>query len=176
MRIIEKVVIAKTSSTLAPASISVGIPLSQTKPFSCNLTIAGTTTAGETAARIKPKSPASIGEIGSKYGPIKVIVKPSNMQGIKLINRAFNPAFFNSFLSNPNPARSKITIRAISRKSLLKERKVVLTRLVCRRIIPANIIPINPGKPSNVARCLAANPNKSTRAKSFNIYISPCNN
>ncbi len=98
------------------------------------------------------------------------------MQGIKLINRAFNPAFFNSFLSNPNPARSKITIRAISRKSLLKERKVVLTRLVCRRIIPANIIPINPGKPSNAARCLAANPNKSTRAKSFNIYISPCNN
>ena len=43
--------IANTSSTLAAAMTSVGIPLSTPKPLSARDNILGTTTAGDTAAR-----------------------------------------------------------------------------------------------------------------------------
>ena len=54
-RITPKPLIASTSSTLAAAMTSVGIPCSTPRPFSVKDNIDGTTTAGETAERTKLK-------------------------------------------------------------------------------------------------------------------------
>ena len=56
------IVIAKTSSIDAPANIKVGIPLLVPILFPIKFNIEGTTTAGETAAIIKPNRPPSIKE------------------------------------------------------------------------------------------------------------------
>ncbi len=53
----EKIVMANTSSIEAPANINVGIFFAFPIPFSINLSIEGTMTAGDTAAMIKPNIP-----------------------------------------------------------------------------------------------------------------------
>ncbi len=62
----ENKVMAKTSSTDAPAKIMVGMPFSEPFPLSISVSIEGTITAGETAASINPKIPASAKEMPSR--------------------------------------------------------------------------------------------------------------
>ena len=77
----------------------------------------GTMTAGETAAMTEPRIAASSSEMSSSFGASNIIPAISKQAGTKHIKIAGRPTFFKSSRFNDNPARIKIMIRAILRRS-----------------------------------------------------------
>ena len=106
-----------TSSTEAPAIISCGIPCLTPYPSSINLSIFGTTTAGETAAITVPKIAASSRLTPKSFGASKSIPAISKDAGKKHISTAGRPTFLRSETFRFNPARVNMMMRAICRRS-----------------------------------------------------------
>ena len=79
--------------------------------------IKGTTTAGDTAAIMKPSIPPSTNERPSSFIETNVTVNPSISPGIQENFTASGPTFFSSLLLIPRPALNKIIINAIVRSS-----------------------------------------------------------
>ena len=84
---------------------------------SINFSIAGTTTAGDTAAIIKPSRADSRMLILKKNGVTSVMTAPSNTAGRNPIRMAVLPTLLSVSLFVASPALKRITISAIILKS-----------------------------------------------------------
>ncbi|KAH9408691.1 hypothetical protein TYRP_010959 [Tyrophagus putrescentiae] len=104
---------SRTSSIELAAVINVGIPFRTPSFFDCNCNICGTTTAGETAARVNPVSSAQDGGSELKKKEVKTATAAaSTRQGVKASKPTIALRRFRTFKSRLKPARKRITIKA----------------------------------------------------------------
>ena len=116
MKVVKRT-ITYTSSTDAPASISCGIPLLVPYFSSISLTILGTTTAGDTAAKTAPMIADSSNDKPSNPVPSISIPASSKVAGTKHIIMAGLPILLSPDISRLSPALVRIMINAIFLKS-----------------------------------------------------------
>ncbi len=109
--------ITKTSSNEEAPRIIVGIAFLAPRPRSIKSIIRGTTTAGETAAKMEPRMAASRQVIFSSLGATSITPPISKTAGNALIITVARPTRFKASRRSSNPALSRMTISAIFLKS-----------------------------------------------------------
>ncbi len=156
-----------TSSRLAPASTMEGMLFFSPLLSSMNLIMGGTTTAGETAARIQPRMAASMLLIPSMEGARRKMSKASQVAGRNPRSKACLPTWCRLFLERLSPERSRITISAMRRRSALAARRVGSRMLSTAgpRATPTAIIPTRGGRPMRVQNHSASRHNRMIRAR-----------
>ena len=129
--------------------------------------IFGTMIAGDAAASIAPTIAESTWESPRQIGPKTIAPMISNVAGTKQSMMAGRPIFFMSLTSRLNPARNKITIRAISRSSEEIDRIFVSRRLSAAgpRMIPVMISPRSDGICNFLKIPLIQKPSKNISAR-----------
>ena len=174
--ILKKVVnntITKISSQDAPAIIICGIAFSVPYFRSIRLTILGTTTAGETAAKTAPITAASIRPIPRSTGANNIYPAISQDAGTNDNKIAERPVFFKSARSRDNPAFNRIIISAIFRSSAETERidGSKKSSTYGPRTIPVTNIPIILGSFKRWQIAPIASPTKKISDNDVNIIF-----
>mmetsp|Transcript_18133 Transcript_18133/g.59224 ORF Transcript_18133/g.59224 Transcript_18133/m.59224 type:complete len:338 (-) Transcript_18133:618-1631(-) len=104
----EKPLIASTSSKEAAATTSDGIPLSTPYPLLCSSNIPNTTTAGETAPRMKPRAIPSAGGMPKINTEAPPTTTASETPGIAVSLTAMSPMRRKASRSSSRPERVKM--------------------------------------------------------------------
>jgi len=158
--------ITNTSSTDDAARINVGMPFLAPFPLSIKSIISGTTTAGDTAPRMAPSKAASINDIFSRRGAMYITAPISNNAGTTDMISAGLPTRFKVSRRSSNPARRRIMIKAILRKSA---ETVISSAFNSPRVkgptsIPMRSMPTRPGSLILLNNMSAERPRRTIKA------------
>mmetsp|Transcript_6787 Transcript_6787/g.17605 ORF Transcript_6787/g.17605 Transcript_6787/m.17605 type:complete len:286 (+) Transcript_6787:1463-2320(+) len=146
---------ATTSSNEAAATTRTGIFCLTPNPFFLSSNMAPTTTAGDTAASMKPSERPSIKFILNSIIETQATVRASDTPGIAVSRSATVPAFLTSSRSISRPPRRKMIVRPTvitslahssgSPRTVLNSTSPFGTMFLSR--MPASRFPVSPGSP-----------------------------